>query len=116
MVQLIHSVLCEKVQELSNGNLNYVNVFSRLYGTGTVKLELANCYKTDESVLHEAITVTDPGGSVLDRFENRLTPANNYFTSILELETEFNQPGMHFLNVEINGLQQKTLPIHVEMV
>lgn len=113
MALVASATICEHVQELANGNINCNNVINTFHGLGETYFELAVTYKTNNEPFVEGYKVQDYTGKILGEFENKLAPTDEFHISITELELDLENPGIHFIEILVNGECKSRIPFQV---
>jgi hypothetical protein len=113
MEKIISMVVAENIQELVDGNFNYINSGNVFYGLGEIEFELGINYLTNMSTFVERIEIKDTQKNIIDSFENQIEAKEKFYMSILEVETEFLNYGIHFIEVYVNNELKQSIPIKV---
>lgn len=113
-MDIYSAVVCDQVQELEGGELNYLSVFNEIDGIGDYVFDLAlNYYGNDEKFV-ENIRMYSPSGEVLIEEINEIIreEATQFHTSITTFEFEFETTGMYSMKVLVDG-NSLIVPIYV---
>ncbi len=112
MTEIISSVICERVDDLGHGRFNYTGVVNVFHGLGPDYFELALNYRTDDLEINERVTVLSPTGKVLVEAHEQFDPGSYYFTSIHEMDIDFEEAGTYTIGILVNGLK-RSIPFEV---
>ena len=95
-------IICKEVQELSNGNINFINVSSQFYNKEIAEFDFVVSWILQEGVYKEKITLIDPSGEAISSSEKQLEAQNYFFTSITTFTVEFEKSGVYFISIELD--------------
>lgn len=113
-MDIYSAVVCDQVQELEGGELNYLSVFNEIYGLGDYVFDLALNYYGEDEKFVENIRMYSPSGEVLIEEINEIIreEATLIHTSITTFEFDFETTGMYSIKVSVDG-RLLTVPIYV---
>ena len=106
-------IICKEVQELSNGNLNFINVSSQFYNKEIAEFDFVVSWILQEGVYKEKITLIDPSGEAISSSEKQLVAQNYFFTSITTFTVEFEKSGVYYISIELDDNEFMKIPVIV---
>ena len=110
------AIICKEVQELSNGNLNFINVSSQFYNNEIAEFDFAISWILQEGLYKEKITLIDPSGEAISSSEKQLVAQNYFFTSITTFTVEFEKSGVYYISIELDDKEFMKIPVIVSSI
>ena len=107
------AIIFKEVQELSNGNLNFINVISQFYNNEIAEFDFVVSWILQEGVYKEKITLIDPSGEAISSSEKQLVAQNYFFTSITTFTVEFEKSGVYYISIELDDNEFMKIPVIV---
>lgn len=110
------AIICKKVQELSNGNLNFINVSSQFYNNEIAEFDFVVSWILQEGVYKEKITLIDPSGEAISSSEKQLEAQNYFFTSITTFTVEFEKSGVYYISIGLDEKEFMKIPVIISSI
>lgn len=113
-MEIYSAIVCEQVQILENGELNFLSVFNDIYGLGDRVFDLALNYCGEDEKFVENIRMYSPSGEVLIEENNEIIreESTQIHTSVITFEYDFDITGMYIIKILVEG-NSLSVPIFI---
>lgn len=111
MIRLQSANICDMVQELENGDLNYIGVFNETIVGESLDFDLVTTWIGEKGNYKQVVKVVSPDGKILDQDNHIFTIEEHYHNVITSLLFNIDKGGVYTIEIYINDSIKGNIPL-----